>query len=63
MTELLQIAILAVFIGLTSAIVLTAMSIIRRRHRLMERQPLLGVVMPQTPQDAVSAPNSPRKGK
>ena len=63
MTELLQIVFLAVFVGLTCGIVLAAMSIIRRRHRLQERLPLLGVVMPQTPQDAVSAPNSPRKGK
>jgi hypothetical protein len=63
MTELVQIAVLAVFVGLTSGIVLAAMSIIRRRHRLQDQQPLLGVVMPQTSQDAVSAPNSPRKGK
>lgn len=63
MTELLQIIALAVFVGLTSGIVLAAMSIIRRRRRLQEPLPLLGVVMPQTPQDAVSAPNSPRKGK
>jgi hypothetical protein len=63
MTELVQIAVLAVFVGLTSGIVLAAMSIIRRRHRLQDQQPLLGVVMPQTSQDAVLAPNSPRKGK
>jgi hypothetical protein len=63
MTEVLQILALAVFVGLTSGIVLAAMSIIRRRHRLQDQQPLLGVVMPQTSQDAVSAPNSPRKGK
>jgi hypothetical protein len=63
MTELLQIAILAVFVGLTSGIVIAAMSIIRRRHRLQDRQPLLGVVLPQTPQDAVSAPKTPRKAK
>jgi hypothetical protein len=63
MTELLQILALAVFVGLTSGIVLAAMSIIRRRHRLQDQQPLLGVVMPQTSQDAISAPNSPRKGK
>ena len=63
MTEVLQILALAVFVGLTSGIVLAAMSIIRRRHRLQDQQPLLGVVLPQTAQDAVSAPNSPRKGK
>ena len=63
MTEVLQTLALAVFVGLTSGIVLAAMSIIRRRHRLQDQQPLLGVVMPQTSQDAVSAPNSPRKGK
>ena len=63
MTELLQILALAVFVGLVCGIVLTAMSVIRRRHRLQDQQPLLGVVLPQTPQDAVSAPKTPRKGK
>jgi len=63
MTELVQIAVLAVFVGLTSGIVFAAMSIIRRRHRLQDQQPLLGVVMPQTSQDAVSAPKTPRKVK
>lgn len=63
MTQLLQILALAVFVGLVCGIVLAASSIIRRRHRLQDQQPLLGVVLPQTAQDAVSAPNSPRKGK
>jgi hypothetical protein len=63
MTEVLQILSLAVFVGLTSGIVLAAMSIIRRRHRLQDQQPLLGVVLPQTAQDAVSAPKTPRKVK
>jgi uncharacterized membrane protein affecting hemolysin expression len=63
MTQLLQILALAVFVGLVCGIVLTATSIIRRRHRLQDQQPLLGVVLPQTSQDAVSAPKTPRKVK
>jgi hypothetical protein len=63
MTELLQILALAVFVGLVCGVVLAANSIIRRRHRLQDQQPLLGVVLPQTSQDAVSAPKTPRKVK
>jgi hypothetical protein len=63
MTELLQILALAVFVGLVCGIVLTTTSIIKRRHRLQDQQPLLGVVLPQTPQDAVLAPKTTRKVK
>lgn len=63
MAELVQIVLLAALVGVTSGVVFAGVSIIRRRRSLQSVRPLLGVVSPQTAQDAVSAPNSPRKGK